>query len=99
MRNGGAHVTLKAAAKSDPKALAGALTRALRENGASAEIHAIGAGAVNQAMKAIAIARGHLVPAGQDLICVPAFTRIQIDGQERTGLRLMVGLRNGLNGR
>ena len=92
-------MTLKAAAKSDAKKLAGALARALRENGASAEIHAIGAGAVNQAMKAIAIARGYVVPSGQDLVCVPAFTRMQIDGQDRTGLRLMVGLRDGLNGK
>jgi stage V sporulation protein S len=96
MTNGGAHVTLKAAAKSDAKKLAGALARALRGNGASAEIDAIGAGAVNQAMKAIAIARGYVVPRGQDLVCVPAFTRMLIDGQERTGLRLMIGLRDGL---
>lgn len=62
-------MTLKAAAKSNPKALAGALTGALRGNGSSAEIHAIGAGAVNQAMKAIA--RGCVVPSGGDLVCVP----------------------------
>jgi len=92
-------MTLKVAGKSDPRKIARALARALRENGASAEIHAIGAGAVNQAMKAIAIARGHLVPSGRDLVCVPTFTRIQIDGQERTGLRLMVGVRDRLNGR
>ena len=92
-------MTLKAAAKSDAKKLAGALARALRENGSSAEIHAIGAGAVNQAMKAITIARGYVVPSGRDLVCVPAFTRMQIDGQDRTGLRLMVGLRDGLNGK
>jgi stage V sporulation protein S len=98
MTNGGAHVTLKAAAKSDAKKLAGAIAQALRANN-GAEVHAIGAGAVNQAMKAIAITRGHLAPSGQDLVCVPAFMRFQIDGQERTGLRLMVGLRNGLNGR
>jgi stage V sporulation protein S len=44
-------------------------------------------------MKAIAIARGFLVPSGRDLVCVPAFTRIQINGEERTGLRLLIGSR------
>lgn len=56
----------------------------------SAEIQAIGAGALNQAIKAIAIARGFLAPSGIELYCVPAFTDIQIDGEERTAIKLIV---------
>lgn len=61
----------------------------LRERG-NAEIQAIGAGAVNQAVKAVAIARGFVAPAGVDLICVPAFTDIVIDGEERTAIKFIV---------
>ncbi|EJY55186.1 Stage V sporulation protein S [Alicyclobacillus hesperidum URH17-3-68] len=61
----------------------------LREQGA-AEIQAIGAGALNQAVKAVAIARGFVAPSGVDLICIPAFTDIQIDGEDRTAIRLLV---------
>lgn len=55
-----------------------------------AEIQAIGAGALNQAVKAVAIARGFVAPSGVDLICIPAFTDIQIDGEERTAIKLIV---------
>lgn len=61
----------------------------LRERG-NAEIQAIGAGAVNQAVKAVAIARGFVAPGGIDLICVPAFTDILIDGEERTAIKFIV---------
>ncbi len=61
----------------------------LRERG-NAEIQAIGAGAVNQAVKAVAIARGFVAPGGIDLICVPAFTDIMIDGEERTAIKFIV---------
>jgi stage V sporulation protein S len=53
----------------------------------------IGAGAVNQAIKAIAISRGYLTPAGLDLICIPSFVDLSLDGRERTGIRLLVELR------
>ena len=56
----------------------------------SAEIQAIGAGALNQAVKAVAIARGFVAPSGIDLICIPAFTDIVIDGEERTAIKLIV---------
>lgn len=80
---------LKVSAKSNPNSVAGALSGVLREKG-SAEIQTIGAGALNQAIKAIAIARGFVAPGGIDLICIPAFTDIQIDGEERTALKLII---------
>ena len=55
-----------------------------------AEIQAVGAGAINQAVKAIAIARGFIAPSGKDIVCIPAFTDIQIDGEERTAIKLIV---------
>lgn len=69
--------------------MAGALAAVLRDRG-TAEIQAIGAGAVNQAVKAVAIARGFVAPGGIDLICVPAFTDITIDGEERTAIKFIV---------
>jgi stage V sporulation protein S len=61
----------------------------LREKG-TAEMQAVGAGAVNQAVKAIAIARGFVAPSGIDLVSVPAFAEIEIDGEERTAIRFLV---------
>jgi stage V sporulation protein S len=80
---------LKVSAKSSPKSVAGALAGVLREKGC-AELQAIGAGALNQAVKAVAIARGFVAPSGVDLVCVPAFTDIVIDGEERTAIKLIV---------
>jgi stage V sporulation protein S len=84
---------LKVSSKSNPNAVAGALAGAIREKGV-AEIQAIGAGAVNQAIKAIAIARGYVAPSGVDLVCIPAFTDVNIDGEERTAIKLIVKPRN-----
>ena len=83
---------LKVAADSKPKAVAGALAAVLREKG-SVELQAVGAGAVNQAVKAIAIARGYVAPNGMDLIAVPAFTKVEIEGEERTAIRFLVQAR------
>lgn len=80
---------LKVSSKSNPNSVAGALAGVLREKG-TAEIQAIGAGALNQAIKAIAIARGFVAPGGMDLICIPAFTDVKIDGDERTAIKLIV---------
>ncbi len=80
---------LKVSAKSSPNSVAGALAGVLREKG-GAEIQAIGAGAINQAIKAVAIARGFVAPSGVDLVCIPAFTDIEIEGEERTAIRLIV---------
>ncbi len=83
---------LKVSAKSNPNSVAGALAGVLREKG-SAELQSIGAGALNQAVKAVAIARGFVAPSGMDIVCVPAFTDIIIDGEERTAIKLIVGPR------
>ncbi|HMM21425.1 MAG TPA: stage V sporulation protein S [Selenomonadales bacterium] len=80
---------LKVSAQSNPKSVAGALAAVLREKG-SAEVQAVGAGAVNQAIKAVAIARGFVAPNGIDLVTVPAFAEITIDGEERTAIRFIV---------
>ena len=80
---------LKVSAKSNPNSVAGALAGVLREKG-GAEIQVIGAGALNQAIKSIAIARGFVAPGGIDLVCVPAFTDIEIEGEERTSIKLIV---------
>ena len=69
--------------------VAGALANAFREK-QTVEIQAVGAGSLNQAIKAIAIARGYVAPTGKDLICVPAFSDIVIDGEERTAIKLIV---------
>ena len=80
---------LKVSAKSNPNSVAGALANVLREN-KRAEIQAVGAGAINQAIKAIAIARGFVAPNGKNLVCIPAFSDISIDGEERTAIKLIV---------
>ena len=83
---------MKVSSKSNPNSVAGALAGVIRERG-KAEIQAIGAGAVNQAIKAVAISRGFVAPGGVDLVCVPAFIDIQIDGEERTAIKLIIGPR------
>ena len=75
--------------RSNPNSVAGALAGVLREKG-GAEIQAIGAGALNQAVKAVAIARGVVAPGGIDLVCVPAFTDIEIDGEQKTAIKLII---------
>jgi stage V sporulation protein S len=93
LTEGGREVeVLKVSANSNPKSVAGALAAVLREH-SMAEVQAVGAGAVNQAVKAVAIARGFVAPNGVDLVCVPAFAEIEIDGEERTAIKLIVGPR------
>lgn len=83
---------LKVSADSKPKAVAGALAAVLREKG-KVEMQAVGAGAVNQSVKAIAICRGFVAPNGIDLVAIPAFTKVIIDGEERTAIRFLVEAR------
>ncbi|NSW39682.1 stage V sporulation protein S, partial [Bacillus sp. Xin1] len=71
---------------------AGAIAGVLRASG-NVEIQVIGAGSLNQAIKAIAIARGFVAPGGIDLVLVPAFQEVSIDNQERTAIKLIVGPR------
>lgn len=80
---------LKVSAKSRPSAVAGAIAGVVRESG-RAEVQAIGAGATNQAVKAIAIAREYLLETEIDAICVPAFIDVMIDNEERTAIRLVI---------
>jgi stage V sporulation protein S len=80
---------LKVSANSRPTSVAGAIAGVIREKG-SVEIQAVGAGAANQAIKSIAVARGYMAPSGVELICIPAFANIEIDGVERTAIRLIV---------
>ncbi len=80
---------LKVSAQSKPKSVAGALAAVLREKG-GVEVQAVGAGAVNQAVKGIAIARGYVAPNGIDLVCIPAFAEVQINGEDRTALRFII---------
>ncbi len=81
--------TLKVSAKSNPNKVAGALAGTIREQG-KAELQTVGAGALNQAVKAVAIARGFVASGGIDLICIPAFIDIDIDGEERTAIKLII---------
>ena len=80
---------LRISTKSNPNSVAGAIAGLIKEKG-KAEMQAIGAGALNQAVKAIAIARGFVAPSGVDLICIPAFTEIKIEEDERTGIKLRI---------
>ncbi len=80
---------LKVANRSNPNSVAGALAGIFKEVN-TAEIQAIGAGALNQSVKAIAIARGFLAPSGIELTFIPAFTEVEINGEERTAIRLIV---------
>ncbi len=80
---------LKVSSKSNPNSVAGALAGVLRQSGA-VEVQVVGAGALNQAVKAIAIARGYVAPAGVDLVCIPAFADVEIRGEGRTAIRLTV---------
>lgn len=80
---------LKVSSKSNANKIAGALANVFREKGI-VEIQAIGAGALNQAIKGIAIARGFVAPSGKNLVCIPAFSDITIEGEERTAIKLIV---------
>jgi stage V sporulation protein S len=80
---------LKVSSKSNPNSVAGAMAGVVRQSG-SVEVQVVGAGALNQAIKAVAIARGYIAPSGTDLTCVPTFADIEIDGESRTAIRLLV---------
>src|SRR5688572_28711153 len=80
---------LKVSARSRPSAVAGAIAGVVRESG-RAEVQAIGAGATNQAVKAVAIARDYLLETGIEAVCLPAFIDVTIDNEDRTAIRLVV---------
>ncbi len=80
---------LKVAGQTDPISLAGAIASTIEEND-KAELMAIGAAAINQTVKAIAIARGLMAPNGFDLVFTPGFKDIDVKGSERTAIRFVV---------
>jgi len=80
---------LKVSSKSQPSSVAGAIAGMIKD-GVPVEIQSVGAGAVNQAVKAIAIARGFLAPIGIEIVCAPAFADIDIGGEVRTAIRFAV---------
>ncbi len=80
---------IKVSAASRTSAVAGAIAGVVREHD-HADVQAIGAGAVNQAVKAVAIARGYLQEDGLHIVCLPEFTTVIIEGKERTAIRLVV---------
>jgi stage V sporulation protein S len=83
---------IKVSSKSVPNSVAGAIASMIREQD-KIQIQVIGAAALNQAMKAIAIARGYIIPTGNELICIPSFHDLLIDGKEITALRLVIELK------
>lgn len=85
---------LKVSANTKVNCLAGAIAGYVREEGQT-EMQAVGAGAVNVAMKAAAVARGFLAPAGIDLVCTPSFTAVEMNEEERTAIRILVTDRHG----
>jgi len=80
---------LKVSTRSRPSAVAGAIAGVIRDSG-MAEVQSIGAGATNQAIKAVAIARSYLSEEGVDIVCTPSFIDVAIDDEERTAIRLLV---------
>ena len=88
---------LKVSSKSVPSSVAGAMAGVVRQHGA-VEVQVVGAGALNQAIKAVAIARGYLAPSGIDVVCVPTFVDVEIDGESRTALRLSIEDRAAVHG-
>lgn len=80
---------LKVSSKTDVNKLAGAITGEIRE-GKEVELQAIGAGALNQAIKGIAITKGFLAPTGKKILCDPSFEAITIEGEERTAIKIKI---------
>lgn len=79
----------KISSKSNPNSVAGAIAGGLQEN-KRVELQAIGAGAVNQSMKAIAIARSFVAASGVDLLCIPAFCTVIVENEEKTGMKFII---------
>lgn len=80
---------LKISTKSSPASIAGAIAGMVKD-GVPVNLQAVGAGAVNQAIKAVAIARGFLIPVGLDISCSPTFADINIEGHDRTAIKIVV---------
>lgn len=83
---------LKVSSNSNPSKVAGAIANLFRDNN-SAEIQVVGAGALNQAIKAITISRGFLTPIGKDVIVIPSFNDVYINEEEKTAIKLKIEIR------
>lgn len=83
------NVILKISSKSNPNSVAGAIVGMINEN-KKIELTAVGAGAVNQAVKSIAVARRYIAPSGRNLVCIPAFTTMNIEEVDRTGIKFII---------
>jgi stage V sporulation protein S len=93
-----AHVeVLKVSSRSNPNSVAGAMAGVVRQHG-RVEVQVVGAGALNQAIKALAIARTYVEESHLDLVCIPSFADIEIDGERRTAIRLEIVDRAGRTG-
>ena len=79
---------LRVSANSSPNSVAGAIASIVRSCGQT-EVQSVGAGATNQAVKSIAVARGYLAAVGLDLVCFPEFSSVEINGEERTAMRFV----------
>jgi stage V sporulation protein S len=88
---------IKVSANSRTSAVAGAIAGVIREH-KHAEVQAIGAGAVNQAVKALVLATGYLRNDGIEIACVPQFVEVQIEDKVRTAIKLVVDPRPGVSG-
>lgn len=82
-------IVLKVASSSNPSSVAGALVKNMQE-GKDVELLAVGAGAVNQAVKAVTIARGYISPQGVDITIKPGFEDVEIEGEKKTAVKLIV---------
>lgn len=83
------NLVLKVSSKSNPNSVAGAIAGGLQAN-KNVELQAIGAGAINQSMKAVAVARSYVVASGIDLVCVPTFCEVQVENESRTGMKFKI---------
>ena len=83
---------LKVSSTSKPNSVAGAIAGIIRSDG-EVQIQTIGAGALNQTIKGIAIARGYIAPTGQELVCVPFFKDIEVNGEVKTAIVINVEIR------
>ena len=83
---------LNVSSTSKPNSVAGAIAGIVRAEG-KVQIQTIGAGALNQTIKGIAIARGYIAPTGQELVCIPFFKDIEINGEVKTAMVLTVEVR------
>jgi stage V sporulation protein S len=80
---------IKVSANSRTSAVAGAIAGVVREH-KRAEVQAIGAGAVNQAVKALVLAIGYLKNDGLNVVCVPEFVDVTIEDKVRTAIKIVV---------